>query len=160
MTTPTLTSALAAGFRRLPDRILADAARSLDDRSLCTLIVTLQKAEVVAYRAMGSVVPGTVAPAATRAPSGVTGRVDELIRAQPGIGAREIRRALTNDTATGIRKALARLRGQGRVRREGCTSDSRYFPTLHAVGAVPGGELAAGRGMVDGDEEGDRHGHA
>jgi len=122
-------------IRGLSDVDLARVVREgLDDRSLVTLFAAALP--IVVNVEHGPLHPSHISDLSDSdkcAPSGVTARVENLIRSQAGIGTREIRRRLDGDTPTGIRKALRRLVTTGRIRREGCTSDSRYFPVLRAV---------------------------
>lgn len=122
-----LTARLALAIRRMSDADLARMVREgLDDRSLITLATAFTQLEHGNLHPIGD--PNGSEPAPTRARTGVTKRVEDLVRSEPGISAYDIRRQLKQDTPTGVRKALSRLLDKGLIRREGRTSGSRYFP--------------------------------
>lgn len=129
-----VTSALANAVRGMPDRWLAQMARELDDRSLVTLANACASLDQDAHRLLPdpahSADPNrSVAKNKHCAPNGTTDRVYAAVVEHPGLGARALATKVAT-TPTGLRKALVRLRNEGLIRREGCTSDSRYFPTL------------------------------
>ena len=147
MSHDTVTAELARAVRRMSDRHLADIARALDDKSLVTLAYAMSTMDGPVHRPRPAstkvaktdtkVPRHPAAVAADRnarcAPNGSMARVLAAVRAQPGTSRRELERVVGITTKTGMTKALHKLMRNGDIRREGCNSDSRYFPTFELV---------------------------